>query len=228
MPERKNEFGDTLRYKSGSRSKARFVGTRVNQGKRETRTFTGDLHDVLERWGEWTHACDREPPAEPTPMVPRAYRVREEDLSTRKLTDEQRAEIIELIEAGGMLQTDIAEAYGVSPATISDIKRAHAEREARRAERERVKEEESRLRREEAERREEEVNATRLEAVPENFLPRRTEKPEQRCGAAWFVIAPEGANLTLFPDADTAERVAEMLRMYDPTLRVIECRVWGE
>lgn len=225
IPERKNEFGDTLRFKSGRCGKSRFVGTRVNQGKVEKKTFIGEVKAVVEEWGEWTHACDREAPTQaPMPMVPAAYRVKEEDVP-RKLTDEQKAEIIELIEAGDIPQKVIAEEYGVSQGTISDIKRAHREREERRAERERVRENESRLREEERQREEAEREAKRPEPVPENFLPR---KVEQTTPQTWFVIAPDGTKPTLFPDAETAERVAEMLRAYDPSLCVIECKVWGE
>lgn len=225
MPERKNEFGDVLRYKSGRCGKSRFVGTRVNLGKVEKRTFVGDVKSVVEAWGEWTHECDREATAqEPTPMVPAAYRVKEEEMP-RKLTDEQKAEIIELIEAGDISQKDIAEEYGVSQGTISDIKRAHREREERRAERERVRENEARLREEAARQREEEIDATRLERVPDNFMPRKQEQLEPQ---ALFVIAPEGTSPTLFTDAVTAGRVAEMLRVYDPTLCVIKCKGWGE
>lgn len=226
MPERKNEFGDVLRYKSGRCGKSRFVGTRVNLGKVEKRTFVGDVKSVVEAWGEWTHECDREATAqEPTPMVPAAYRVKEEEVP-RKLTDEQKAEIIELIEAGDIPQKAIAEEYGVSQGTISDIKRAHREREERRAERERVRENEARLREEERKREEAEREAKRPEPIPENFLPRKRE--EQPAQQTWFVIASDGTKPTLFPDAETAERVAEMLRAYDPSLCVIECKVWGE
>lgn len=225
VPERKNEFGDTLRFKSGRCGKSRFVGTRVNQGKVEKKTFIGEVKAVVEEWGEWTHACDREAPAQaPMPMVPAAYRVKEEEV-TRKLTDEQKAEIIELIEAGDIPQKAIAEEYGVSQGTISDIKRAYLEKEERRAERERVRENEARLREEERKREEDERDAKRPEPIPENFLPRKVEQPEQQ---ALFIIAPEGTNPTLFTDAVTAGRVAEMLRAYDPSLCVIACKVWGE
>lgn len=226
MPERRNELGDVLRYKSGRCGKSRFVGTRVNQGKVEKRTFVGEVRAVIEEWGEWTHACDREAPLQtPMPMVPAAYRVKEEELAVRKLTDEQKAEIIELIEAGDISQKDIAEEYGVSQGTISDIKRAHKEREERRAERERARENEARLREEERKREEAERDAKRPEPIPENFLPRKVEQPTPQ---TWFVIAPDGTKPTLFPDAETAERVAEMLRAYDQSLCVIECKVWGE
>lgn len=226
MPERRNEIGDVLRYKSGRCGKSRFVGTRVNQGKVEKRTFVGEVRAVIEEWGEWTHACDREAPLQtPMPMVPAAYRVKEEELAVRKLTDEQKAEIIELIEAGDISQKDIAEEYGVSQGTISDIKRAHKEREERRAERERARENEARLREEERKREEAERDAKRPEPIPENFLPRKSEQPATQ---ELFIIAPDGTNPTLFTDAVTAEHVAEMLRAYDPTLCVIKCKVWGE
>ena len=48
VPERKNEFGDTLRFKSGHCGKSRFVGTRVNQGKVEKKTFIGEVKAVVE------------------------------------------------------------------------------------------------------------------------------------------------------------------------------------
>lgn len=225
-PERRNEFGDTLRYKSGKNGNTRYVGTRVNRGKTETKTFVGFTNDVVEEWADWAHSCDREAPAlKPTPMVPVAYRVKEEEVS-RKLTDEQKEEIIELIEAGDIPQKVIAEEYGVSQGTISDIKRAHREKEERRAERERIRENEARLREEERQREEAERDAKRPEPIPENFLPRkREEQPEQQ---TLFIIAPEGTNPTLFTDAVTAGRVAEMLRAYDPSLCVIACKVWGE
>lgn len=224
-PERRNEFGDTLRYKSGRNGNTRYVGTRVNCGKTETKTFVGFTNDVVEEWADWAHSCDREAPIhEPMPMVPAAYRVKEEEVP-RKLTDEQKAEIIELIEAGDIPQKVIAEEYGVSQGTISDIKRAHREREERRAERERIRENEARLREEERQREEAERDAKRPEPIPENFLPRKRE--EQPVQQTWFVIAQDGTKPTLFPDAETAERVAEMLRAYDPSLCVIECKVWG-
>ncbi len=221
-PERKNEFGDTLRYKSGHAGKTRYVGTRVNRGKVESKTFIGETDDVVREWIEWSHACDREP-AEPTPMIPAHYRVKEEAVA-RKLTDEQRAEIIELIEEGDIPQKVIAEEYGVSQGTVSDIKRAHREREERKAERERVREMEAAQREAEAKQRMEEVNATRPERVPDNFLPRKVEQP--RTPNTWFVIAQNGMTPTLFSDRETAERILEMLRQYDDTLCVVECKTW--
>lgn len=228
---KRNEFGDTFRYKSGSGRKQMWVGTRVCLGQREERTFKGESRDALEAWAEWCHSCDRDAPSEePTPMVPAAYRVKEKDMPKgHRLSDETRSEIEELLEAGDMTQQEIADAYEISTKTVSSINVALREKRQRAEERQRAREEERRLREEESERRMAEVEASKPEPLPENFLPR--PKPAEDEPQRYYVIAESGMRVMLFPSRERAEKALRLVTAFGcagNNLEVIECSFWEE
>lgn len=216
---RRNEFGDEFRYKSGSRANSRWTGTRVCLGKREKRTFVGDYADALNQWAEWSHECEREAPQEqPTPVVPAQYRVKEEEVSG-KIADETRAEIEELLEAGDMTQSEIADAYGISQTSVSRINQQLLDKTQRDRERQAIREEERQLRADERARGEQ----TKREPLPDNFRTHGDQtKPQPR---RLYAIATEGTSVTLFSDPGIAEKVARMMNSVGNglVLTVVEC-----